>query len=160
VEVFRQNTRVTDYVVRMNLDGVTHEDSLIQPQPGGNCLNWVMGHLLCVYNDVLPTLHQEPVLPKERLKRYGRGTPPLQNPAEATDLPEMMDAWPKAIERFDTGLASLTPPELDAPAPFSPGKDPNETVRSLLGLVAFHQSYHAGQTGMLRRLIGKSGAIA
>jgi uncharacterized damage-inducible protein DinB len=160
VEIFRQNARTTDQVVRMNLEGITHEESLLQPQPAGNCLNWVFGHLLCVYNDVLPLLHQQPVWPKERLKRYGRGTPPLQNAVEANDLREMMEAWQTAIERFETGLASLTPQELDAPAPFSPNQNSNETVRSLLGLVAFHQSYHAGQTGMLRRLMGKSGAVA
>jgi hypothetical protein len=32
-------------------------------------------------------------------------------------------------------------------------------VRSLLATVAFHQAYHAGQTGTLRRVVGKSGAI-
>jgi hypothetical protein len=160
VELFRQNIRTTDQAVRLNLEGITHQESLIQPQPAGNCLNWVIGHLLCVYNNALPLLHQQPVLPKGALKRYERGTPPLQNPAEATDLRELMNAWQTSIERFDAGLATLTPNELDAPAPFSPNQDPNETVRSLLGLIAFHQSYHAGQTGTLRRLIGKSGAIA
>jgi uncharacterized damage-inducible protein DinB len=160
VELFRQNTRTTDYVVRLNLEGITHEESLVQPQPAGNCLNWVLGHMLCVYNNAMPLLHQQPVLPKEALKRYERGTPPLQNTEEATDLRELINAWQTAIERFDAGLAALSSNELDAPAPFSPNKNPGETVRSLLGLITFHQSYHAGQTGTLRRLIGKSGAIA
>ena len=26
--------------------GLSQADSLLQPQPGGNCLNWVVGHLL------------------------------------------------------------------------------------------------------------------
>jgi uncharacterized damage-inducible protein DinB len=65
-----------------------------------------------------------------------------------------------AAERIDVGLADLTSEALDAPAPASPNNDPDETVRSLLALVSFHQAYHAGQTGLLRRIAGKDGAIA
>ena len=25
---------------------LTHADTLIQPKPSGNCMNWVLGHLL------------------------------------------------------------------------------------------------------------------
>ena len=32
-------------IVRQQTAGLSQADSLIQPQPGGNCLNWVMGHL-------------------------------------------------------------------------------------------------------------------
>jgi uncharacterized damage-inducible protein DinB len=70
-----------------------------------------------------------------------------------------MAAWDETTERIDTGLAGLASETLDAPAPFSPSSDPNETVRSLLTTVFFHQAYHAGQTGILRRIAGKDGAI-
>lgn len=36
--------------VRLNVDGLTQEESLIQPRPGGNCLD-----------DMLPMLGQDPV---------------------------------------------------------------------------------------------------
>jgi uncharacterized damage-inducible protein DinB len=32
-------------------------------------------------------------------------------------------------------------------------------VRSLLSLVMFHQAYHVGQSGLLRRIAGKEGKI-
>jgi hypothetical protein len=48
---------------------------------------------------------------------------------------------------------------MDGPAPFSPSKNPKETLRSLLTTVLFHQAYHSGQTGLLRRIAGKEGAI-
>ena len=33
--------------VSRNLDGVSHAESLVVPQPcGGNCLNWVFGHVV------------------------------------------------------------------------------------------------------------------
>ena len=159
VEVFRQQAQMTQFVLRANVDGLTQEESLVQPHSGGNCLNWVVGHLLCVYNQSLPLLGQEPVLQESALKRYDRGAPPLQDPAEALELQELLTAWDEATKRIDAGLASLSPETLDRPAPFSPSNNPNETVRSLLTTVFFHQAYHAGQTGILRRVAGKEGAI-
>jgi hypothetical protein len=44
VEVFRHQARTVRDVVRLNVDGVTHEDSLIQPRPAGNCLAIVCFH--------------------------------------------------------------------------------------------------------------------
>ena len=38
------------------VDGLSHADSLLQPQPGGNCLNWVMGHLVVNLADILQFL--------------------------------------------------------------------------------------------------------
>lgn len=63
------------------------------------------------------------------------------------------------VERVDAGLAGLTPDVVDSPAAGSPTGNPDETVRSLLTTVMFHQAYHAGQTAVLRRVAGKEGAI-
>lgn len=159
LEVLRQQVRMTQYVLRLNTEGVTHQESLIQPEPDGNCLNWVVGHLACVYNNVLPLVGQEPVMDADALKRYDRGSPPLRDPAEAIELGELLAAFDRATERLEAGLAALTADDLERPAPFSPGGDPDETVRSLLATVTFHQAYHAGQTGILRRIVGKEGAV-
>ena len=159
VEVFRHQAGMVRAVVQMNLEGVTHEESLLQPGPGGNCLNWVVGHLVNIYNGALPLLGQEPVLEKGAIERYARGSAPLRDPSEAMQLGELTAAWSAACDRVGAGLAGLTPEVLDRPAPFSPTNNPNETVRSLVSTVLFHQTYHAGQLGILRRLAGKPGAI-
>jgi uncharacterized damage-inducible protein DinB len=157
--VLRHQAHITHQVLRMNLEGVTQEESLIQPEPGGNCLNWVVGHLLWVHNNALRLLGQEPAIDPADLKRYERGSPPITDAAEARDVREMMAAWDQACERMDAGLAGITPEFLDRPAPESPSGDPNETNRTLLSTILFHQAYHSGQTGVLRRIAGKEGAI-
>ena len=159
VAVLRHQARAVHRVVQLNVDGITQEESLIQPAPGGNCLNWVVGHLLATYDGVLPLLGQERVMAEGALERYARGTSPLQDPGEALDFTELLAAWDQAAPRIDAGLASLTEEALDRRAPMSPTGNPDETVRSLLAVVAFHQAYHAGQTGVLRRIAGKEGAI-
>jgi uncharacterized damage-inducible protein DinB len=63
-------------------------------------------------------------------------------------------------ERFQAGLAMLTPEALERPMPGpDSGGELTETLRSLLATILFHQGYHAGQTGVLRRIAGKPGAI-
>jgi uncharacterized damage-inducible protein DinB len=160
VEIFRLSMQVTDQVLKMNLKDITHEESLIAPQPAGNCLNWVVGHLVCIYNEMLPLLDQAPLAERDKLQRYARGTAPIQNATEAMQFGELQTLWQQTIARVEDGLANLTPEQLDSLAPSSPTNNPKETVRSLLTVISFHQAYHAGQTGTLRRIIGKPGAIA
>lgn len=160
IEILREQAKAIHRVLRLNTDGLSQEDSLIQPHAGGNCLNWVVGHLLQTYDGaVLPMLGEAPVLGKEALARYDRGTPELRDPADALALSDLLAAWDVASKRVDAGLARLSPERLDQPAPFTPRNNPHETVRSLLTIVMFHQAYHAGQAGLLRRMAGKEGAI-
>lgn len=156
IKVYRQMARMVHAVVGRCADGISEDEGLIHPEPEGNCLNWVLGHLLCVYDNVLPALGQEKV---GEFKRYGRGGTPLKSAAGAMALRELLSAWDEAEKRVEAGLAELTPERLDEPAPFSPSSNPKETMRSLLTTVFFHQAYHAGQAGMLRRMAGKPGAI-
>ena len=159
IEGFRQIARFTGSCVNANLEGITQQESLAHPDAGGNCLNWVLGHLVYVYCNALPLLGQKAPLDPEAIERYKRGSAPLTSADKPMEIGELTAAWKEASKRFDQGLQSLPPESLDAKAPFSPSNDPNETVRSLLNTVLFHQAYHSGQTGVLRRLAGKPGAI-
>jgi hypothetical protein len=160
MEVLRHQARMAHAVLRMNTDGVTHEESLVQPQPEGNCLNFIVGHVVNVYDQALALVGQQPVLGTEATARYKRGSPPLRDPAEAMPLDELLAAWDVQSERMRAGLATVTPEMLERPMPGPDSKgELTETLRSLLATILFHQTYHAGQTGVLRRIIGKPGAI-
>jgi hypothetical protein len=159
LQSFRYQAQIVDQVVKLNVDGLTHEESLRQPEPGGNCLNWILGHLVWAYAGALPLVGQKPKLDQSRLSQYRRGGPPLTSPSQAVDFGELLDAWDDSTKRMDAGLAGFPTETLSDPAPASPTNNPNETVRSLLATIMFHQAYHVGQTGVLRRLIGKAGAI-
>ena len=159
IHLWRLQARMARDVVNANIGGLSHEDSLVAPQPAGNRLNWVLGHLMSVYDGFLPLLKQEPVIGTEALARYARGAEPLKNPADAIDFGTLQAAWNQASERVDAGLAAIDPESLERPVPNSPSGNPDETVRSLITTVMFHQAYHAGQTAVLRRIAGREGAI-
>jgi hypothetical protein len=155
----RQQAGRVQAVVRINSEGMSHDDSVVMPKPAGNSFNWVLGHLLSIYNDLLPLLGQQPVYENGALKKYARGAPPITDPKQTMRHEELTTGWKTATERVDAGLASLEPERLTKPAPVSPTDNPNETIGSLLDTVMFHQAYHAGQLGVLRRIAGKPGAI-
>lgn len=158
-DVLREQAAVVHRVLVMNTAGISQEESLIQPHGGGNCLNWVVGHLVLVNDRILPLLGQKPVMGEETLRRYDRGSAELRDSGEALSLPMLLEAWDEGSKRLQAGLASLPAERLEEKAPFSPRNNPEETLRSLLTILLFHQAYHTGQTGLLRRMAGKEGAM-
>jgi uncharacterized damage-inducible protein DinB len=158
-EMLMMQLEVTNGIFKINTEGVSHEDSLSQPAAAGNCLNWIGGHLVTAYNDILPTLSEEPVWDEGKTEMYKRGTDPLTDANEAMDFGQIASDFSTAHERVLRGIGNLAPERWAEPAPYSPGNNPEETLGTLLHLIAFHQAYHVGQLGLGRRLIGKTGAI-
>jgi len=158
-EMLMMQLGVTQQIFQLNSDGVTHEESLHQPAESGNCLNWIAGHLVTAYNSILPSLGEEQIWDEARTEVYKRGSEPLADPGNAVEFAEIVDAYATVHERVMRGLGGLTPERSSEPAPYSPGNNPDETLGSLLHLIAFHQAYHVGQLGVGRRLVGKTGAI-
>lgn len=159
IQALTHTAELTRQVVRANVRDVTHAQSLIQLHHTGNCMNWVLGHLLSVYDEALTLLGESPVLPEGARKRYARGSSPITDPAEALSFEDLVAAWERSTQRIATGLSGLSEAGLEESVPHSPTGDPDETVGSLLLTVLFHQAYHAGQLGILRRQIGLPGAI-
>jgi len=146
------------WTVKTNLDGISHEESLSVP-PGGNSVNWVLGHVVKARLGCLAMLDIPPVLDPARLDRYERGGAPLVDPAEAMELDVLLAAYNDAQAPILEGLTKMTAEQLNAPAPFSPGDNPHETVGTLLAGLAFHEAYHLGQLGVQRRMLGRTGGI-
>jgi len=157
-EVFQYQAGMADYIVRTNSAGIDQASSLVAPHAGGNCANWVLGHLVSTYDQVLPALGQDPVMPEEKVRRYARGTEPI-TPEEATPFPELLEAWSEATERIQAGLADFPETRLTEPVAGSPSGNSGETIQTWLSTVMNHQAYHGGQLAVLRRLIGMAGAI-
>ncbi|MEW5995047.1 MAG: DinB family protein [Candidatus Zixiibacteriota bacterium] len=146
---------LTDFVTKKVTEGLTHEDSLRQPQPGGNCLNWVLGHIVHSRNQAITALGQRTPYPKDRFARYQQGTPPLTDPSEVMRFEELMECFADLQEYLTKALDAMTPEQLAQKASFSPTGNPDETIGSLLAGFAFHEAYHVGQLGLLRRIAGK-----
>jgi hypothetical protein len=143
------------YVMQANVGDFTHEESLVQPTPAGNCLNWVLGHQVAIRSKFLQGFGGKALWTPADCEPYERHGPPLTDSAKAKPLAEIWKALDESADGMREIISKMTPVQLAQKAPFSPTNNPNETIGSLVATMIFHDAYHAGQTGMLRRLIGK-----
>lgn len=144
----------THWTIRANSEGVTQEASLEAPVPGGSSLNWVLGHILATRNHFLGLLGREPIWDEAVQSLYSMGSPGRLDPGQARSLETLQAEMDATQESILEGLKEISPEALAAPAPSSPVGNPDETVGSLLAGLVFHEAYHAGQLGILRRLAG------
>jgi hypothetical protein len=136
--------------VRSHLEGLTHADSLVQPPAKGNCINWILGHIVCYRTYTLAICGLAPVLSDGVAKRYARDSAPVVGPAaDVADLALLQDAYRRAHEQLLTALQSLTPAqaaEVVTAAGFTMPR------AELLTSFMRHESYHAGQFELLREI--------
>lgn len=146
-------------VLEVNTQGLSQEDSLASPATGGNCINWVVGHVVATRNGILELLGHEPIWSSERAAPYRRGSEPI-TAASALPLPELLADFAASQKTLVKALSDLSDEDLIVKSPTTFFKGDAETVGSALAAFAFHEAYHVGQTGVLRRVAGKEGAIS
>lgn len=141
--------------IAMNTEGMSQDDSLRQPVGGGNCANWILGHVIDVHNDVMQLLGEAPVWDSDALRRTER---PITSEADAIDWETMRRELFASEARCLAALDRIQPESLDEPG--HQGPFGGELTRGeLLNFLAFHMVYHAGQIGLARRLAGLPGVI-
>jgi hypothetical protein len=111
-ELLARQLELNHYATRTNLADLSHEDSLRQPAPGGNCANWVLGHMLATRDTLLAVLDEPPACPPAVKERYGRGSRPITTPAEAHPWDELLAAFEVSQKRLLARLRSLDPEAL------------------------------------------------
>lgn len=146
------------HTVDHNTEGLTHEDSLVAPERGGNCLNWVLGHIVATRRTMFSMLGLPPLWEETQAEPYGRGAPNI-SAQSARPLPELLEAFRSTQAQLLGWLEGTGEPDLARPLP-EPHELLGDTVGSALTAFAWHEAYHAGQIGILRRAAGKPGALA
>jgi uncharacterized damage-inducible protein DinB len=137
-----------------NTKGVTHEESLVHPKPAGNCMNWIVGHVIANRDIIFAFLNEPQTWTNAEAAPYLRGAPPLTDSSKARPFEGLLQDFERSQDRLKGAIARLTEKELERPV--GPDKDP---LGEALAFFHFHEAYHVGQTAVLRRIVGKEGAI-
>jgi len=138
-------------VVKAQTEGLTHADSLIQ-FPHGNCLNWVIGHIVEGRDDVLEVLGERRAA-GATVERYQRGSEPVTG-AEANVLPlaQLLALLEQSQERIEIALGHMEPSALACKSEDDPR---GRSIGQRIFFLYFHETYHVGQTELFRQLAGK-----
>ena len=139
-------------VIEKNLEGITPEQCFHQPHPGGNCINWVLGHIVATRNPIMKLIGEEPLWDEKAAARYKRGSDPVTNPGDTIALEKMLADLRASQDKITARLGQMSASELE--------EELDDGSRyEQLAVLQFHEAYHAGQLGTLRRLAGQPGAI-
>ena len=111
----------------------------------GSSISYLLGHLLSSRYHVLSMLGGGDENPFA--EQFGRNAEPL-DVSEYPDISEFKAAWDGLTEKFHTALDGASDEQLLAPVESFPVED--QTLRGALMFMAWHESYHVGQIGILR----------
>jgi uncharacterized protein YciI len=155
-ETLGQSFSVNCQVITMQADGLTHGDSLLQLPFRGNCLNWVLGHILANRNRAVDLLGETPFWGEAEVSRYARGSEPIASEGQALPLERLLEDLARSQELIEVGLAQVTPHEMAAPIA---GDKRGRALGELLVGLHWHETYHIGQLEILRQLAGKDDVV-
>jgi len=144
---------LTYRVIHRQLNGLTNEESFLQPPFRGNCLNWVLGHIVFSREAVLTRLGESFPWTEAEAARYTRNSEPDTSTGDALPLERLLTALEASQERIVAGLKRVSDEDLQRPA----GDD--ETIGEQIAFSHWHETYHVGQLELLRQLAGKNDKV-
>ena len=150
---FALNTRI----IQLQARGISHAEGLAQTPYNINSLNWVLGHIAVNRESVLDLLGEGALMTESETARYRRGSEPIRADGEGIiSLDRLLEIIVRGQERISDALARLTPEELEREIHVD-GDD--TTVGERLFGLYFHDTYHTGQTDLLRQVCGKNDKV-
>ncbi len=143
-------------IIHMQLKGITQEESLLQLPFRGNCMNWVIGHILGVRGRSLELLGQPNTLNEAEQKIYDYGSEPLTDARIADNLAGMLKRLDESCETLTRLFGGLTAQDLEREVEIWRGK---VSLLEALSFRVWHEAYHVGQLELLRQLAGKNDKV-
>ena len=151
-----QSFAINLQVIHMQTDGLTPADSLLQLPFRGNCLNWVLGHIMVGRNSALELLGEPSLWTDAQNARYRRGSEPIVTALDAHPLDELLRDLERSQKWLSNALEKTSPETLATLVSFRGGERPLATALSGLH---WHETYHVGQLELLRQLAGTDDAV-
>lgn len=147
----------TGWIIDRQAEGLSHADSLLQLPFRGNCMNWVLGHILNSRHSALVALNDAGLLPEEIQARYQRGSEPVDEESQdVLPLDDLLAKLAESQERIVAALAEMDGAGLERPVQVG---DKNAPLGDRLAFLHWHETYHSGQLEILRQLAGTNDSI-
>lgn len=137
-------------LVRVSLSDLQPDDAGRRWRQGeGSSIHFLLGHLLSTRVGLLKRFGETEENPYA--EHFGGNVKP-RDAAEYPPLNELASGWDAVAARLEATLGDLTEEQILTGAEGFP--IPDATARGALMFLAWHESYHAGQIGLLRTEMG------
>lgn len=154
IQDFTRLLSIEHTMIHTQTEGLTQADTLIQPKPSGNCMNWVLGHLLDNQITLLTLVGKESPVDPVLLERYLRDSEPVisDGPGVLT-LERLLDGLDLVQAALIARLGEMSDADFRREIEF---RGRTITVGWRVLFLNFHFTYHVGQLELLRQLAGRS----
>jgi len=145
------------WIIERQVDGLSHDDSLVQSPYNINCLNWVLGHIANGRDDLLELLGRERMMDEDDAAQYKRESEPITEDGPGVlPLEELLDILHNSTSELGDVLERLTAEQLAEERDWGGN---TSTVAEWCQFFYFHDTYHTGQTDLLRQVAGKNDKV-
>lgn len=145
--IWNYNRNVTLYS-KVYLADLTHAQSLVQPPIEGNCINWILGHIVAYRNYALKMCQLAPAVSDAVEQRYAKDSAPvLANGSDAVQFEVLRQAYFDGHDRLMAYVATMSAEqaaEIVSTAGFTLPR------AEILTTFLRHETYHIGQLEWLR----------
>jgi hypothetical protein len=147
---FHQLFSYTFTLVHAQLQQMTHAQSLLAPPWGGNCINWLVGHLISSRMRALTVLNRSAFWSDAQRSPYRSGSPPL-TPTTVGVLPlaQLQHDFRHSQILLLDGLAHCQVEDLGQRSGYQ-----DTTIGESLAYYHFHEAHHVGQIVYLAPFVG------
>ena len=138
-----------DRNIKEQTENLTHADSMKQLPFPGNCMNWLLGHILVYRDEYLGAIDGVSAPDAAEFAIYGGGSEPLTDSTKAIPLDILIERLDASSVRIKEAFQSLTEEKLNQPYESWAG---NTLDDHLHFYVVVHEAMHLGQLEILREL--------
>lgn len=150
LEPVAQNFSIGDSLLERALSDVSKEHLHTRIDERGNSLLWVAGHITTYRYAVAQLIGLPDKCPFGELFAQGA---PLKPDDEYPPVEEIKLAFVEMSGKLKEGFENLTAEDLDKEIAKGYPISQNDVLHAI-SFLAFHESYHIGQLGYIRRLLG------
>jgi uncharacterized damage-inducible protein DinB len=143
---------MTEFMLPMVLDDLTNQQAYARPRgDGGPSIAWSIGHLLNYRVFMLNRFGVEQTNPWE--ERFGNV--PATDGSGYPSLDDFRVAWDAVSADFMAALGDLTDEQLEGQ--LEDGGHEEQVLRDQVVFFAWHEGYHMGAIGQIRKELGLLG---
>ena len=140
---------ITDRVIKQKTEGLTHADNMLQLPFPGNCMNWILGHILVYRMQYLGVIDGVSKPDEGEFALYGFGSEPITDSDKAIPLETLLARLDDASERVIAALKAMPESRLEEVLDEEQGVTVDERLHFYL---VFHEAFHVGQLEPLQEL--------
>jgi len=133
-------------LVKQQIDGIKHQESIYRPSYGGNCINWILGHIIVARCNFLMMLDIPSIWDMAQCRRFIPGSDPITSVIDTILFGALCEDLDNTQEQLMTILDQVTIEKLQEISG-------EKTIGEHLAFYNTHEAYHAGQLEILRQVI-------